>query len=63
MDHRREILIRKSTHRLENIDKRLEIIEGLLQAYINLDRIINIMREDDPKTAIIEEFGLSDIAG
>ena len=45
LDHRREILIRKSTHRLENIDKRLEIIEGLLQAYINLDRLINIIRE------------------
>ncbi len=60
LDHRREILIRKSTHRLKNIDKRLEIIEGLLQAYINLDRIIKIIREeDDPKTAIIEEFGLS----
>ena len=62
LDHRREILIRKSTHRLENIDKRLEIIEGLLQAYINLDRLINIIREeDDPKTAIIEEFGLSEL--
>ena len=55
-------MIRKSTHRLENIDKRLEIIEGLLQAYINLDRLINIIREeDDPKTAIIEEFGLSEL--
>ena len=55
-------MIRKSTHRLENIDKRLEIIEGLLQAYINLDRIINIIRgEDDPKSAIIEEFGLSEL--
>ncbi len=62
LDHRREILIRKSTHRLENIDKRLEIIEGLLQAYINLDRLINIIREeDDPKTAIIGEFGLSEL--
>jgi topoisomerase-4 subunit A len=62
LDHRREILIRKSTHRLENIDKRLEVIEGLLQAYVNLDRIINIIREeDDPKTAIIEEFGLSEL--
>ncbi len=62
LDHRREILIRKSTHRLENIDKRLEIIEGLLQAYINLDRLINIIREEDnPKTAIIEEFGLSEL--
>ena len=62
LDHRREILIRKSTYRLENIDKRLEIIEGLLQAYINLDRIINIIREeDDPKSAIIEEFGLSEL--
>ena len=45
LDHRREILIRKSTYRLKNIDNRLEIIEGLLQAYVNLDRIISIIRE------------------
>ncbi len=62
LDHRREILIRKSTYRLNNIDKRLEIIEGLLQAFVNLDRIINIIREEDaPQTAIIEEFGLSEL--
>ena len=62
LDHRREILIRKSTHRLKNIDKRLEIIEGLLQAFVNLDRIISIIREeDDPKNVIIKEFGLSDL--
>ncbi len=62
LDHRREILIRKSAYRLKNIDKRLEIIEGLLQAFVNLDRIINIIREEDnPKTAIIEEFGLSEL--
>ena len=62
LDHRREILIRKSSHRLENIDRRLEIIEGLLQAFVNLDRIISIIREeDDPKTGIIEEFGLSEL--
>ncbi len=61
LDHRREILIRKSTYRLKNIDRRLEIIEGLLQAYVNLDRIISIIREeDDPKASIIEEFGLSE---
>ena len=62
LDHRREILIRKSSYRLANIDKRLEIIEGLLQAYVNLDRIISIIREEEyPKTAIIEEFGLSEL--
>ncbi|MDC3090735.1 DNA topoisomerase IV subunit A, partial [Paracoccaceae bacterium] len=62
LDHRREILIRKGTYRLENIDKRLEIIEGLLQAFVNLDRIISIIREeDDPKRVIIEEFGLSEL--
>ena len=62
LDHRREILLRKSTYRLKNIDNRLEIIEGLLQAYVNLDRIISIIREEaDPKTAIIGEFGLSEL--
>jgi topoisomerase-4 subunit A len=62
LDHRREILLRKSTYRLKNIDNRLEIIEGLLQAFVNLDRIISIIREDDePKSAIVEEFGLSEL--
>ncbi len=62
LDHRREILLRISTYRLKNIDNRLEIIEGLLQAYVNLDRIISIIREeDDPKSAIIEEFALSEL--
>ena len=62
LDHRREILLRKSTYRLRNIDNRLEIIEGLLQAHVNLDRIISIIKEEaDPKSAIIEEFGLSEL--
>ena len=44
LDHRREILLRKSSHRLKNIDKRLEVIEGLLQAYVNLEKIISIIK-------------------
>ena len=62
LDHRRGILIRNCNNRLENIDRRLEIIEGLLQAFVNLDRIISIIREeDDPKTLIIHEFGLGEL--
>ena len=62
LHYRREILIRKTTYRLKNIDKRLETIEGLLHAYINLDRIISIIREkDEPKKFIIEEFDLSEL--
>src|SRR5690606_23536043 len=49
LDHRRDVLIRRSRHRLEKIDARLELLGGLLVAYLNLDRVIEIIRnEDDP---------------
>ena len=56
LDHRREVLIRRSNHRLEKIDKRLEILEGLIIAFLNLDRVIDIIRYDeDPKIALMAE--------
>ncbi|MDO5633093.1 MAG: DNA topoisomerase IV subunit A [Paracoccus sp. (in: a-proteobacteria)] len=61
LDHRREVLIRRSQHRLDKIAARLEVLEGYLIAYLNLDRVIEIIRfEDDPKAVMIAEFGLSD---
>jgi topoisomerase-4 subunit A len=62
LDHRREVLLRRSRFRLEKIDARLEVLEGLLVAYLNLDRVIEIIRtEDDPKAVMIAEFDLSDV--
>ena len=62
LDHRRDVLLRRSRFRLEKIDARLEILEGLLVAYLNLDRVIEIIRtEDDPKAVMIAEFHLSDV--
>jgi topoisomerase-4 subunit A len=56
LDHRRAVLSRRSRHRLERIDARLELLEGFLIAYLNLDRVIDIIRYDeDPKRALMAE--------
>ena len=61
LDHRREVLLRRSRFRLARIDARLEILEGYLVAYLNLDRVIAIIRtEDEPKAVMMAEFSLSD---
>ncbi len=61
LDHRREVLQRRSRHRLEKIAERLEILDGLLIAYLNLDEVIRIIRyEDEPKEKLIRKFKLSD---
>src|SRR5471032_2640120 len=61
LDHRREVLVRRSTFRLEAIERRLEILEGYLIAYLNLDKLIKIIREEDePKPKMIKAFGLND---
>ena len=52
------------SHRLEQVLDRLHIVEGLLIAYLNLDRVIQIIRQnDEPKPLLIEEFSLSDHSG
>jgi topoisomerase-4 subunit A len=62
LDHRRAVLVRRSRFRLARIDARLEVLEGLLVAYLNLDRVIEIIRtEDDPKAVMIAEFSLGDV--
>ncbi len=56
-----EILVRRSQHRLEKIASRLELLDGYIIAYLNLDRIIEIIRtEDEPKPVMMAEFALTD---
>jgi topoisomerase-4 subunit A len=56
LDHRRDVLQRRSQHRLDKIDHRLEVLEGFIIAFLNLDRVIDIIRyDDDPKKALMFE--------
>ena len=56
-----QVLVRKSQVRIGKIDDRLELLEGFLIAFLNLDRVIAIIRgEDEPKPVLIAEFSLSD---
>ena len=59
LDHRRNVLQRRSQHRIEKIDHRLEILAGFLITFLNLDRVIDIIRyDDDPKAALrTEDWG------
>ena len=62
LDHRREVLIRRARFRLEKIEARLHVLDGLLIAYLNLDEVIRIVRyEDEPKQKLIAAFALTDI--
>ncbi|RGP40878.1 DNA topoisomerase (ATP-hydrolyzing) [Altererythrobacter insulae] len=57
-----EILQRRSQHRLDQIARRLELVEGYIIAFLNLDRVIEIIRyEDDPKAVMMDEFKLTDL--
>ncbi|MBS0331211.1 MAG: DNA topoisomerase 4 subunit A, partial [Proteobacteria bacterium] len=62
LDHRRVVLVRRARHRLEKIEARLHILDGLVIAYLNLDEVIRIVRyEDEPKARLIEAFDLTEI--
>ncbi len=62
LDHRRDVLIRRSRYRLDKIEQRLEVLGGLLIAYLNLDEVIRIIREEDePKQELIRTFELTDV--
>ena len=62
LEHRKEILERRSNFRLNKIKDRLEVIDGQIIVYLNLDRVIEIIRqEDEPKEVLIKEFKLSEI--
>ncbi|WP_373085743.1 DNA topoisomerase IV subunit A [Sneathiella sp.] len=61
LDHRFEVLIRRSKNRLGKIEARLEVLAGYLIVFLNLDEVIRIIREEDhPKQSLIETFTLTD---
>ncbi|MBA5724477.1 DNA topoisomerase IV subunit A [Candidatus Liberibacter sp.] len=61
LTHRREVLRRRSIFRMEAIDRRLEILRGLLIAYLNIDEVIAIIRnEDKPKPIMVSRFALTE---
>ncbi len=61
LEHRKDVLIRRSRHRLGEIERRLEILGGMLIAYLNIDEVIRIIREEDePKQEMIRRFDLTD---
>jgi topoisomerase IV subunit A len=60
--HRRDVLLRRSRHRLAQIDHRLEVLGGFLVAYLNVDKVIKIIRtEDEPKPVLMKTFKISDV--
>ncbi|HXM71261.1 MAG TPA: DNA gyrase subunit A, partial [Thermoanaerobaculia bacterium] len=62
LGHRREVLVRRSNFRLAQIDHRVEVLGGYLVAYLNLDKVIKIIRtEDEPKPVLIKTFKLSEV--
>ena len=62
LDHRHDVLIRQTKYRLGKIEHRLEVLGGLLTAYLNLDEVIQIIREhDDAKKHLIETFKLTEV--
>ena len=62
LDHRHVVLVRRSSHRLNKIIQRIELLEGFMIAYLNLDEIIRIIREEDePKTEMMKAFKLNDV--
>src|SRR4051794_22234192 len=61
LDHRREVLVRRSKHRLAAIEKRLEVLAGYIIAFLRLDEVIRIIRyEDEPKAELMKAFALTD---
>ncbi|SNS64292.1 topoisomerase-4 subunit A [Sphingomonas laterariae] len=59
--HQFEVLVRRSQHRLAKIDDRIELLDGYIITYLNLDRVIQIIREEDePKPVLMAEFSLTD---
>jgi topoisomerase-4 subunit A len=62
LDHRHDVLVRRTKHRLANIEHRLEVFEGYLIAYLNLDEVIKTIRDtDEPKPKLIKAFKLTDV--
>lgn len=62
LDHRREVLVRRSQWRIERVEKRLHLLEGLRIVFLNLDEVIRIVREEEqPKAVLIARFGLTEV--
>jgi topoisomerase-4 subunit A len=62
LDHRQAVLVRRSKFRLQKIEHRLEVLDGYLIAYLNIDEVIRIVRfEDDPKAKLVARFKLTEI--
>ena len=62
LDHRQVVLVRRSKFRLQKIEHRLEVLDGYLIAYLNIDEVIRIVRfEDDPKAQLIKRFKLTEV--
>jgi len=62
LDHRHVVLLRRTRHRLDKIAHRLEVLDGYLVVYLNLDEVIRIIREEDePKPVLMKRFKLSDV--
>ncbi len=62
LDHRRDVLVRRARYRLAQIEHRLEVLGGYLIAYLNIDKVIKIIRnEDEPKPVLMKAFKLTEV--
>ncbi|MBI1239306.1 MAG: DNA topoisomerase IV subunit A [Alphaproteobacteria bacterium] len=62
LDHQRDVLARRSRFRLAKVERRIEVLDGFLIVYLNLDEVIRIIREeDDPKAVMMKRWSLSDV--
>ncbi len=62
LEHRKEVLVRRSQHRVDQINHRLEVLGGYLIAYLNIDEVIRIIREEDePKQVMMARWDLTDV--
>ena len=62
LEHREDVLVRRSRHRLGKIEHRLEVLDGYLIAYLNIDEVIRIIREEDePKPVMMKKWKLTDV--
>lgn len=62
LDHRREVVVRRAQFRLDAIERRLEVLGGLLIAFLNIDEVIRIIRtKDDPKAELIRKYKITEV--
>src|SRR5438445_3486825 len=62
LDHLRDVLVRRTSYRKAQIENRLEVLGGYLIAYLNIDKVIKIIRtEDEPKPVLMKTFKLTDV--